>query len=590
MGKKNKSKPKRHKSQKAGRKQNALTHSRLSRYLKKINSTKSGSLLINVILLLFSLSVLFVVLEIGSRIIIKPNYDKWFVGPSFNFIEWREAHYEGETELFRKGEFYTYSNRINILGLGDSFTWGSGVYKVDDTHLALLERKLNESSIPVVVNNVATPGNNIAEIVESAKEFVPKTKPDIVLYSIVLNDPAKGSDLNQISHSISLLPYFGKYLSRSYFYSYANTKFSSLIKSVFFPLETFQNYELYFQEENLIAFDNGIAKLKEICKQNNAVLVAAILPLMDDFKDYQYMIFHEKIASILDKYAVKYIDILHKFLLIKDARELWIHPYDSHPNEIAQNIFAESTKDFLFDYIKTYYSKRIESFTPEGNLIVHFLDPVFVQSEGRILFQEGKYQEAIEVFKESIKTEPNNYLLYSWIGKSYFLLKNYDSAKLMYHKALQYEPNYPLANESLAKIYFVTNEFDKAKKYFDIVVRLKSDDADAHFNLGVAYNKLERYEEAMESFKETIRIDPDIALAHANLGALYNVLGSYDEAMESLMEAIRINPDFAKAHYGLGIMYLKRRNKGAALDEYNILKELDKKMADELYNLINKQN
>ena len=94
-------------------------------------------------------------LEIGSRIILKPDYDKWFVGPSYVYEDWFNAHAENSTALFRKINLYSYSNRINILGLGDSFTFASGVYNIDNTHLALLETKLNASSIPVVVNNVA---------------------------------------------------------------------------------------------------------------------------------------------------------------------------------------------------------------------------------------------------------------------------------------------------------------------------------------------------------------------------------------------------------------------------------------------------
>jgi len=588
MDKKNKSKPKRHKSQKAGRKQNALTQSRLSRYLKKIYSTKSGSFLINVILLLFSISVLFVVLEIGSRIIIKPNYDKWFVGPSYNFIEWRKAHFAGESGLFRKSKLYNYSNRINILGLGDSFTFASGVFNVEDTHLALLEKKLNESSLPVLVNNVATPGNNINEILESAKKYIPMVKPDIVLYSIVLNDPANRPDLNQVSHSVNLLPYIGKYLSRSYFYSYINSQFSSLIKSIFFPLDTYRNYENYYREENLAAFDNGIVKLKELCGQNNADLVASILPLMDNFKDYKFVEFHEKIISILEKHNVKYIDTLPYFKSFEDARKLWIHPYDSHPNEIAQNVFAEAENDLLVRHISNLYSDKLASFTAEGIVQVIPLIGVLVESKGRTLYSEGKFEEAIAIFNDELKKDPSNYLLYSWIGTSYLELKNYDSAKLMYHKALQYEPDYPIANENLAKTYLVTNELEKAIKYFDILVRLKPDDADAHYNLGETYNKLKRYEESIEPLKEAIRINPDFADAHNDLAVTYDFLGRYDEAIESLKEASRINPNFAKIHYNLGIVYLKRRNKKAALDEYNILKELDKKVADDLLDLINK--
>jgi len=40
------------------------------------------------------------------------------------------------------------------------------------------------------------------------------------------------------------------------------------------------------------------------------------------------------------------------------------------------------------------------------------------------------------------------------------------------------------------------------------------------------------------------------------------------------------------AHYNLGVAYLNVRDKSSALDQYKILKDLDKDSANELFNLI----
>ncbi len=53
-------------------------------------------------------------------------------------------------------------------------------------------------------------------------------------------------------------------------------------------------------------------------------------------------------------------------------------------------------------------------------------------------------------------------------------------------------------------------------------------------------------------------------------------------------EAIRIDPDFAEAHYNLGVMHLRRNDRGCALEQYKILKKLDKELANKLFNMINK--
>jgi tetratricopeptide (TPR) repeat protein len=90
----------------------------------------------------------------------------------------------------------------------------------------------------------------------------------------------------------------------------------------------------------------------------------------------------------------------------------------------------------------------------------------------------------------------------------------------------------------------------------------------------------------IESYKQAIRIDPDYAEAHSNLGLAYGESGRYEEAIESFRQTIRIDPDDAKTHACLGAIYFLRKDRGSALEEYKILKELDTEMANELFNLI----
>jgi tetratricopeptide (TPR) repeat protein len=81
---------------------------------------------------------------------------------------------------------------------------------------------------------------------------------------------------------------------------------------------------------------------------------------------------------------------------------------------------------------------------------------------------------------------------------------------------------------------------------------------------------------------------PDFAEVHYILGTAYVRLGRNQEAVEAYKEAIRLKPDYADAHYNLGIFYLLLNDKGSALEEYKILKDLNQKLANELFNRIYK--
>ncbi|PIV43517.1 MAG: hypothetical protein COS27_04730 [Nitrospirae bacterium CG02_land_8_20_14_3_00_41_53] len=140
--------------------------------------------------------------------------------------------------------------------------------------------------------------------------------------------------------------------------------------------------------------------------------------------------------------------------------------------------------------------------------------------------------------------------------------------------------------------YEADSLFKEAIEAYKQAVRVNPDftyaHAYAHNRLGIAYSKSGMYREAMEAFKQAIRIEPDYAEAYNNLGKTYVELGMYREAIEACKQAIRIKPGFAMAHYGLGLTYLLIDNRGLALEQYKILKSLDPKLADHLFNFIYK--
>ena len=115
--------------------------------------------------------------------------------------------------------------------------------------------------------------------------------------------------------------------------------------------------------------------------------------------------------------------------------------------------------------------------------------------------------------------------------------------------------------------------------------------------------------EAVSRYKQAIQANPNNAEAHNNLGIAYGELRRYTEAIAAYKQAIRIKPDYARAHYNLGVAYLSEYNtylrlrnigvssrllqdaadyRDLALEEYKILKDLDKELANRLFNRIYK--
>jgi tetratricopeptide (TPR) repeat protein len=99
--------------------------------------------------------------------------------------------------------------------------------------------------------------------------------------------------------------------------------------------------------------------------------------------------------------------------------------------------------------------------------------------------------------------------------------------------------------------------------------------------LGYIYMKLGKEEEATEAYRLAMlpqAKNPNIR----NLADSYALVGMMFDAYFKAKEALEKNPNDAKAHYELGLGYIMFNKKEKALEEYQLLKELDSEKAEEL--------
>ena len=136
--------------------------------------------------------------------------------------------------------------------------------------------------------------------------------------------------------------------------------------------------------------------------------------------------------------------------------------------------------------------------------------------------------------------------------------------------------------------YHDLGRWHKAIEAFKRATIIKPDYELAYFGLGIVYSQLETWEDALTSFQKAVELNPDYAAAYLGLGIAYTMLGRNSDAVEICRKAIRIKPGYAQAHYALGLNYLMLGDRASALEEHIILETLDRDLATELIDLINR--
>ncbi|HST19620.1 MAG TPA: tetratricopeptide repeat protein, partial [Blastocatellia bacterium] len=164
----------------------------------------------------------------------------------------------------------------------------------------------------------------------------------------------------------------------------------------------------------------------------------------------------------------------------------------------------------------------------------------------------------------------------------------YSEAEAQARRALKMEPDYYRGHFTLGESLAAQNLNYEASQEYKQAIQLKPDCAECKSGLGGVYVRLNRDTEAAEALAEAIRLNPGIQYAHASLGLAYFKMGRYTDAIKSYKQAIQLQFEDANAHYGLAASYLAEGSKTAALEEQNIVKNIDQKLGDDLLALINK--
>jgi len=208
---------------------------------------------------------------------------------------------------------------------------------------------------------------------------------------------------------------------------------------------------------------------------------------------------------------------------------------------------------------------------------------------GDIYRRFSRFDDAIKITKQAIADFPNDGNLYTDVSWYYSLADRTKEAIESAQAGIQFAPKEHLAYTNLCRAYNDAGQFQLAINNCNAALNITPDDGETYFYLGRAYEATGKNNEAQSAYKKAVKglekfvqENPDYSDGFYLLGNAYYTVNDSDKAIEAYKKCLELSPRFARARFNLGASYVAKKNKAAALEQYNSLLPLDASLAAKL--------
>jgi len=240
---------------------------------------------------------------------------------------------------------------FRILGLGDSYLWGQGV-RAEDVVLVKLGRELGDhvAGREVETINAGIAGSNTVLQRDLLRERGLAYDPDLVIVHFCLNDVE-----DDVDRPGPRIEFFDNYTSL-YLSPDALSRFSDLWGWARQRCLVRWRARRYidrcvatFREDSpgWIHCREALRDIQAICRRQRIGLLVVIFPFFHELDGtYPFQVVHDAVRGFCEGHGIPVLDLREAYRGYHGP-ELWVHPTDQHPNEIAHAIAAHAIAERL---------------------------------------------------------------------------------------------------------------------------------------------------------------------------------------------------------------------------------------------------
>jgi tetratricopeptide (TPR) repeat protein len=196
-------------------------------------------------------------------------------------------------------------------------------------------------------------------------------------------------------------------------------------------------------------------------------------------------------------------------------------------------------------------------------LVISF--PIFSQEQpdGLVLYQTGKYEEAVKVCESELALRPGNMDSYSVLGWSLLRLERYKEALAKANEGLKISRYDTRIVEIVGEANFYLGKNLESLKWFEEYAALSPEGGridTVYYFMGELFIRMGEYNHADIAFTTAVHHSPNIAKWWARLGYARELARDYDYSIEAYNKALELAPSFMDAKRGKERVEAQLRN------------------------------
>jgi len=167
--------------------------------------------------------------------------------------------------------------------------------------------------------------------------------------------------------------------------------------------------------------------------------------------------------------------------------------------------------------------------------------------KGNDLFDQEKYEEAIQTYQAVIEKAPETYVLYRNIGNSYFQMEKYEKAEEYYMKVLEKEPDDTESIIGIGNTYANRGQIEKALEWYNKIEFEKISDPFVLYNIGSNFYSQGQHQEALKYYRKAVELKGDFQDALYQLGLVNLTLRNNQDAIDVFQEYLKYDSESGRA-------------------------------------------